>query len=75
MTHTNLDMNSVQGFVSSCAFILMGHLSQFIDSMDVSFTLQHTSYSVAILVGIDTLMGNPIKGLFTKLWKKLLGRK
>ena len=70
MNTENIDMNSVHGFLGSVLFIVLGHVSEFIGSID----LQTTSYVVAILVGVDTITGNPIKNTFVKFWNKLNGR-
>jgi hypothetical protein len=70
MNTENIDMHSVHGFIGSVSFIILAHVSEFIGSID----LQTTSYAVAILVGIDTLTGSPIKNIFIRFWNKLNGR-
>jgi hypothetical protein len=74
MSTTPIDSGSAQGFVSSCAFIVLGHISAFISEVDISTTLQHTSYSVAIVVGLDTLLGSPIKSSFKRFWNRICGK-
>jgi len=69
-----IDSASAQGFLSSCAFIVLGHISAFISEVDLSITLQQTSYSVAIVVGIDTLLGSPIKSTFKRFWNRICGK-
>jgi len=71
MNGYNIDSSGMHGFMGSCCFIILAHISEFIGSID----LQTTSYIVAILVGVDTLTGSPIKNSFIKLWKFLNGRK
>jgi hypothetical protein len=69
MINGTFDSGSVQGFIASCLFISLGEVSQWVGSID----LQTVSYSVAILVGIDTLTGSPIKNAFKKFWSKFNG--
>jgi hypothetical protein len=70
MNHNTIDTSSMHGFISSCSFIFLGHLSAWLGSLD----LQTYSYAIAILVGIDTLTGSPIKSSFKKIWKKICDR-
>lgn len=65
-----LDSGSVHGFIGSCGFIVLAHITSFIESLYLAVTLQNASYTVAIIVGLDTLTGNPIKKFFKNLWSK-----
>lgn len=70
MNNQQIDMSSMHGFISSCSFIILGHISAYLGNID----LQTYSYAIAILVGIDTLTGSPIKSTFKKIWKKICDR-
>jgi hypothetical protein len=65
-----VDMSSIHGFLSSCTFIAIAHVAEMIGNID----LQTTSYIIAIMVGVDTLTGNPIKNSFISFWKKINGK-
>jgi len=70
MNNVTFDTGSAHGFIGSVSFIILAHVSELIGSVD----LQTVSYTVAILVGVDTLTGSPIKSTFKKLWEYLRGR-
>jgi len=73
--HSLINMQSFNGFLSSCLFIIIGHVSAVITAYETSEILQSTSYAMAIIVALDTLTGNPIKNTFKKICKTINDKK
>lgn len=68
-------MQSFNGFFSSCLFIVLAHVSSLLVVYESSVILQNASYTMAILVALDTLTGNPIKNTFKKICKSFYDKK
>jgi hypothetical protein len=71
MNHFNLDMTSVQGTSLTICFVILGKILSFLPAMsDVVLFLQALSYLLAIIVGLDTMVGSPLRTKMTIWYKK-----
>jgi hypothetical protein len=71
MNHFNLDMTSVQGTSLTICFVILGKIVSFLPAMsDVVLFLQALSYLLAIIVGVDTMIGSPLRTKMTAWYKK-----
>ena len=71
MNHFNLDMTSVQGTSLTICFVILGKIISFLPAMsDVVLFLQALSYLLAIIVGVDTMIGSPLRTKMTAWYKK-----
>ncbi len=71
MNHFNLDMTSVQGTSLTICFVILGKIVSFLPAMsDVVLFLQALSYLLAIIVGLDTMIGSPLRTKMTAWYKK-----
>lgn len=65
MSH-HIDPGSVHSLGHQLIFITLGYIGAAIGNVD----LQTVSWLVAITVGVDTLMGSPIRGTMKRIWSK-----
>lgn len=71
MNHFNLDMTSVQGTSLTICFVILGKIVSFLPAMsDVVLFLQALSYLLAVIVGVDTMIGSPLRTKMTAWYKK-----
>jgi hypothetical protein len=71
MNHFNLDMTSVQGTSLTICFVILGKIVSFLPAMsDVVLFLQALSYLLAVIVGLDTMIGSPLRTKMTAWYKK-----
>jgi len=76
MNHLNLDMTSVQGTSLTICFVILGKILSFLPAMsDVVLFLQASSYLLAIIVGLDTMVGSPLRTKMTAWYKKIFLKK
>ena len=76
MNHLNLDMTSVQGTSLTICFVILGKILSFLPAMsDVVLFLQASSYLLAIIVGLDTMVGSPLRTKMTAWYKKTFLKK
>lgn len=62
----HLDTGSVNSLGHQLIFITLGYIGAAIGSVD----LQTVSWLVAITLGVDTLMGSPVKSTMKRFWSK-----
>lgn len=71
MHFPNLDMTSVQGTSLTICFVILGKIVSFLPAMsDVVLFLQALSYLLAVIVGLDTMIGSPLRTKMTAWYKK-----
>ena len=71
MHSPNLDMNSIEGTSLTICFVILGKIISFLPAMsDVVLFLQGLSYLLAVIVGVDTMVGSPLRTKLTAWYKK-----
>lgn len=71
MHSPNLDMNSIEGTSLTICFVILGKIISFLPAMsDVVLFLQGLSYLLAVVVGVDTMIGSPLRNKLTAWYKK-----
>jgi hypothetical protein len=71
MSHPNLDMTNIEGTSLTICLVVLGKIISFLPAMsDVVFFLQGLSYLLAVIVGIDTMIGSPLRTKMTTWYKK-----
>lgn len=64
----HIDPGSVNSLGHQLIFITLGYIGAAIGSVDI----QMVSWCVAITVGVDTLLGSPIRGTMKRVWSKYI---
>ena len=71
MSHPNLDMTNIEGTSLTICLVVLGKIISFLPAMsDVVLFLQASSYLLAVIVGIDTMIGSPLRTKMTAWYKK-----
>jgi hypothetical protein len=71
MHSPNLDMTSIEGTSLTICFVILGKIISFLPAMsDVVLFLQALSYLLAVIVGLDTMIGSPLRTKLTAWYKK-----
>lgn len=71
MSHPTLDMTNIEGTSLTICLVVLGKIISFLPAMnDVVLFLQASSYILAIIVGLDTMVGSPLRTKMTAWYKK-----
>ena len=71
MSHPNIDMTNIEGTSLTICLVVLGKIISFLPAMnDVVLFLQASSYLLAIIVGVDTMVGSPLRTKMTIWYKK-----
>jgi hypothetical protein len=71
MSHPSLDMTNIEGTSLTICLVVLGKIISFLPAMsDVVLFLQASSYLLAIIVGVDTMVGSPLRTKMTTWYKK-----
>ena len=71
MSHPSLDMTNIEGTSLTICLVILGKIISFLPAMnDIVLFLQASSYLLAIIVGVDTMVGSPLRIKMTTWYKK-----